>query len=369
MASRLTIDPALLVPHPDTTEASYCFVAYSPEIEAVLLARYGRTGLCLKAFPPEKQRKVDKRGVAREYRRLENVEWTKVPLAEASEVQNLFALHGIAPRVYDIVWVNEHQAAQVTDWLTDNGRDRQDDLWRRLVSEYVIETMRNLDVGERNWIGDRMFDYGAMCWADREAYQQELTEDAYMRRGERIGSSYQPVEGLEIRGRRDIDSRLEKMRLGEVDFAGSTVLDIGANLGAFCREAHDRGALRVVGIDRREIPMLAGQVNNLLGYWNFDFVQLNLKDGLDNRARIVEATGIEQYDVVFCMAVVNYFGGYGAWIADLCKPGGALYLEGHGGEAPERYHAALKRDFARVEFLGMTDDNYVRPLFRCWKCD
>ena len=36
-------------------------------------------------------------------------------------------------------------------------------------------------------------------------------------------------------------------------------------------------------------------------------------------------------------------------------------------EAPERYWAALNRDFERVEFLGMTDDNYVRPLFRCWK--
>ena len=113
------------------------------------------------------------------------------------------------------------------------------------------------------------------------------------------------------------------------------------------------------------LRVLAGQVNNLLGYWNLDIVQLKLKDGLDNRARIVEAGGIEQYDVVFCMAVVNYFGGYDAWIADLCR--GVLYLEGHGGEAPERYWAALNRDFERVEFLGMTDDNYVRPLFRCWK--
>jgi len=365
MASRLTIDPALLVPHPDTTEASCCFVAYSPEIEAVLLARYGRQGLCLKVFPPDKQRKVDTNGQPREFWRFENVEWTKVSLAEASEVQNLFALHGIAPRAYDIVWVNGEQAAQVTDFLTDNGRDRQDELWRRLVDQYVIETMRNLDVGERNWIGGKMFDYGAMCWADREAYLAELTEEAYTRRGKRIGSSYQPVDGLEMRGRRDIGSRVKKMRLDDVDFDGATVLDIGCNLGAFCREAHDRGALRVVGIDRREIPMLAGQVNNLLGYWNLDIVQLKLKDGLDNRARIVEAGGIEQYDVVFCMAVVNYFGGYDAWIADLCR--GVLYLEGHGGEAPERYWAALNRDFERVEFLGMTDDNYVRPLFRCWK--
>lgn len=367
MASRLTIDPTLLTPHPDTSEASYCFVAYSPEIEAVLGALYGRQGLCLKVFPPEKQRKVDKQGRSRDVGRLENVEWTKVPLAEASEVQNLFALYGVAPRVYDIVWINGMQAAQVTDWLTDNGRDRQDQLWRELVDQYVIETMRNLDMGEGNWLGDKMFDYGAMCWADRDAYVEELTEEAYTRRGECIGSSYQPVGGLEIRGRRDIGSRLEKMRLDEMDFQGATVLDIGSNLGAFCREAHDRGALRVMGVDRREIPMLAGQVNNLLGYWNLDFLRLKLKEGLDNLKRIRGRTGFEQFDAVFCMAVVNYFGGYGSWIAELCRPGGVMYLEGHGGEMPERYHAALVRDFERVEFLGMTDDNYLRPLFRCWK--
>ena len=59
LASELTMDSALLVRHPDAGDASYSFVAYSDEIEAVLLARYGRRGLCLKVFPPGKQRKKD----------------------------------------------------------------------------------------------------------------------------------------------------------------------------------------------------------------------------------------------------------------------------------------------------------------------
>ena len=120
-----------------------------------------------------------------------------------------------------------------------------------------------------------------------------------------------------------------------------------------------------MGIDRREIPKLAYECNNAIGFWNLDFLSVYLREGADNLGAVRQATGRESFDVVFCMAIQNYFGGYASWIADLC--GEVMYLEGHGGETVDTYLGALQEDFDRVEFLAMTVDNYERPLFRCWK--
>lgn len=350
---KMTLDESLLVRHKDAAVSSYCFVAYGDEIEEILCRRYGREGLCLKVFPAD-------------WDRLEDVTWGRVPLEETVVIQNLFALHGIAPRVYDVLWLNGKQAAQVTRFLKPESLDRDVGRFQELMAEYGIEYVKNYDVlGKHNWIAGKMVDFSGLRFANRNDYIMDLRGRAYTRRGKNINTAYQSVPQLGIRGTRNTKHRTEMMRLDDVDFQDANVLDIGCNLGAFCREAKDRGARRVVGVDRREIPGLATEVCNLTGHWDIDFVNVPLAESAPNKANIVEAGGFEGYDVVFCMAVQNYFGGYADWIASLCE--GILYLEGHGGEDRSRYQAVLERDFAVVEFLDTTTDNYTRPLFRCWK--
>lgn len=352
MDQRLNIDANLLLRNEDTRISSFCHVAYNEELDAVLAERYGRTGLCLKIHPPR-------------WGSLDGALWGGVPLAEAVTVQNLFAWHGLAPRVYDLVWVNGQNAAQVTQFVPPAEPEPRADRVLALMQRYGIAARKGPDLEPRNWHGSLLVDFSGLYLEDWDRYLAGLRKRAYTRRGENIGSSYQPVKKLGIVGRRNISTRLVQMRLNEIDVRGRTVLDIGCNLGAFGRALWKRGAQRVIGIDRRGIPKLAYECNNALGFWNLDFVSLNLREGRDNLAAIRKAIGAEQTDVVLCLAVQNYFGGYGPWIADLC--GEMLYLEGHGGEAPDVYLEALAEDFAQVELLGMTTDNYERPLFRCWK--
>ena len=353
MAQQLTIDANLLLRNEATRVSSFCHVAYSDELEAILAERYGRPGLCLKIHPPR-------------WGSLDVALWGGVPLADAVIVQNLFAWHGLAPRVYDLAWVNGQNAAQVTEFVPPAEPEPDVARFMGLMDWYGVKARKGrVDLAPRNWHGGKIVDFSGLAIEDWPNYVRSLRERAYTRRGENIGSSYQPVKKLGIKGRRDISRRLVQMRFNELDLTGKTVLDIGSNLGAFCRATWKRGAQRVVGTDYRNIPELAFECNNALGFHNLDFVSAHLSEGRDNSAAIQAAAGPGPFDVVLCMAVQNYFGGYGSWIADLC--GEVMYLEGHGGESSSVYWAALHRDFARVEFLGMTTDNYERPLFRCWK--
>ena len=335
----------------NTLVSSFCHVAHNYELEAVLRERYGRDGLCLKVFP-------------KEWDKLEDVTWGKVPLEEATVIQNLFAAHDLAPRVYDLLWINSRQAAQVTGFLESDGQEPDRSGFLALMKRYNIKYRKCEDLAPRNWIGNKHVDFGGMIFKGREAYKQELKTQAYTRRGEMIHSAYQSVGELTIHGQRDAPSRIATMGLDEVDFRGRTVLDIGCNLGVFCRDAHDRGARRVAGIDHRDLPGQAQAISNLLGYWNLDFWELAMREG-SNQEQIRQKTNREQHDIVYFMAIANYIGGYAPWVAGLCRD--ILYVEGHGGEQPGQYRAALQKDFRSVEFMGITKDNYRRPLFRCWK--
>lgn len=335
----------------NTLVSSYCHIAHNSELEAILKEQYGRSGLCLKIFPA----KWDK---------PEDVTWGMVSLRGCTIIQNLFAMHDLAPRIYDLVWINSEQIAQVTNFLKDNGHEPDERKLLALVKDYGIEYLKHVDTAPRNWVGNRYVDFGGMFFTDWGKYEEDLMARAHTRRGENIDSAYQIVEELSIHGQRDMVYRSAMMCLDEVDFRGKTVLDMGCNLGVFCQDAHSRGAQRIFGIDRRDLPGLAREIANAQGYWNLNFLSLDLQKG-DNRDCIRQATGADRFDIVYFMAIANYVGGYAPWVADLCQD--VLYIEGHGGERPRPYKTLLEKDFRSVEFMGMTKDNYRRPLFRCRK--
>ena len=341
---KLTIDPELLKRDERALESSYCFIANGEGLESLLKEQFGRNGLCLKVF----KREIGQRPT--------HFIWGKTPLIEATRIQNLFALHVLAPRVYSLVILQDKYIAQVTDYVSGQGGSKVGEL-KNLSAHYGLGTKKWSDFGPNNWVGGKFVDFGEFYFTSSDDYKRSLIEQAHTRRGEMIGTAYQAVPEIGIRGTRDLEHRAGVLRLKEIDFRGKTVLDLGCNLGAFSRLACDLGAKRVVGVDR--IAKLAYQVSNWLGYWEIDFLDLCLPG---DRAQIYKRTGLKRFDIVFGMAVYNHIGGLSHWIADLCQE--TFILEGHGSIPADPYREYLMAEFGNAEYLGETSDNYSRQAFR-----
>ena len=302
-------------------------------------------------------------------RGIEKYGWGKVLLTETVKVQNLFAWHGIAPRVYALVVVNGEYPAQVTEFVFNQG-DVRIDKARKLMNLYNVDHISYDTVGHQyeSWVGDQMVDFGGMRFVKPNDYLKNLTTIARTLRGVLKDAAYQSVPELDLSGLRDLEKRFEIMGLNREDFKGKTVLDVGCDLGGFSRYASGNGALRVVGVDHRNKPSLAFEISNWLGYWNIDFIRASLPGEVD---KIESKTGIDQFDIVFALAVIGHVGGYAEWLPELCKDGGTFWLEGHGKQENKHYQRELRKmldkDFTQVEFIGMSEDYYERPVFRCVK--
>lgn len=324
-------------------------------ISNLLHTMYGRWGLCLKVFPEGQSN------------------WSGVPLTEATKVQNLFAMRGLAPRVYAILSVNEKYLAQVTDFVYDLGRPDKKKAARIAekfhISAFELEKSEK-DIGhylsrDPKWLGSQLVDFGRLFFAKPEEYEARLRRHVavYHKKKHKEKIGYQACPELSIGGRRDITLRRGWMKLSEIDFSGKTVLDIGCNQGAFSRLAEKLGAKRVVGVDHKFARGNA-ELANWLGRWNIDFLELNLPK---ERGKIKKATGIKAFDIVFCLSTLGHAGGYAAWFPKLVAPGGITLFEGQGSDSRKTYQKVLEQDFSKVEWLGWVTDHGRHPLWRCWK--
>jgi hypothetical protein len=351
----LDIDPGLIVQCPDTQRGSYCFVAHSLELEGILEKMYGRSGLCLKVFTAQL---IDEEWL--EENKVEDYGWNHVSLLETTRVQNLLAFHGAAPRVYDVIVLDKsQQIAQVTTFVESKNEKRQDVLLQKLIKDYQLATTRNWDIGDRNWRSDLFVDFGGIHFGNPEWYEKILIEKAHVYGNKRRESRpYQTIDELQIEGSRSFASRIRDMHLEEVSFEGKTVLDIGCNLGSFCRYALERGAKRVVGIDKYKAKD-AQELANWLGNWNVDYLALDLPTQCFQLASLC---GIAKFDIVFLFSAIKYIGS--SWIPEFCKPDSVVIVEGHGNQPAQKYIEALTPDF-HIEGLSATNDNKKRAVFHC----
>lgn len=341
-----------------TRAGRFCGIYCGEAVEHALRSIYGRDGLCLKVL-----------------RECET--WEGQSLEDVTRVQNIGAIYGVAPRVYDVVRLADGRPAQVTDWARIGGEPSLEALNRfvQVLLRQGIKTTKRIHPGGLpkwdivisvcNWSYDLFLDWGGYYIEDKPAYiadlrQRIMVEVAHARRGQAVDATYQAMPQLNITGSRDTAHRIDAVRLDQIDFTGKAVLDLGCNLGAFTFYASRRGAKRVVGVDRSFIAGAMREAANWLGYWNVDIVGAALPEGI----RCIQAqTGIDKFDIVLALAICNHVGGYSSWIADLCAD--VLVLEGHGGDQPEKYTDALARDFASVELVGYTTDHMRRPVFWC----
>ena len=74
----------------------------------------------------------------------------------------------------------------------------------------------------------------------------KLSQFPHMERKENYQSYY--LDGKEIKGSRDTLERMILMNIPK-DLEGSSILDIGCNLGSICCECYKRSAGRIIGLD------------------------------------------------------------------------------------------------------------------------
>jgi len=119
------------------------------------------------------------------------------------------------------------------------------------------------------------------------------------------GMNYQSIEGYvdEDNAAMSTKNRVDIMELPE-SLKGKTVLDIGCSLGAFCLEAKERGADRVVGLDISED--IIDKAKDIAKSKNLDieYYAINANDSLDILKTII---GEEQFNYVFLLAVYTPF--------------------------------------------------------------
>jgi len=355
---KLDIAEPLLLGHGDDYGKN-CFVAYNPALTRVLQqwTQRDKPDLCLKVFAPLAVEQDP-----------ETFQWSGTTLVEATKAQNLFAYHGLAPRVYALVLLNGERLAQVTRYASGAG-DPDIAKAKQIARKYKIASKGHPDMAsyiarEPKWVGSSLVDFGEFYFADPSWYEAQLQQHVirYHKKPHLDEVGYQDCEELGVAGRRKMAYRKRIMKLDEVDFRGHTVLDIGCNNGAFCREAARRGAARVVGVDHK-FAEGNRELANWLGYWNVDFLQAKLPG---DWKRIRAKSGLKKFDIVLCLSVAGHVGGYASWIPGLV--GDMMWFSGQSVEPRSRYQSDLDRDFERVEWLGYERDEMPRkhPLWRVW---
>jgi len=238
---------------------------------------------------------------------------------ESTIAQNLLALKGYAPRVYDLVLI-DGRTAQVTDYLTgpEGRREIIDDRF-----EFYKDDMDR----DHNYRGGKLIDCQGLKLKHEKDYKIRLTKLAIECNNAHghTNNLYQSTEYQE--GSRDTKKRVKKYQFK--DFKDKNVLDIGCSNGMMCQVACDMGAKRVVGLDWPDTIELTEQLAILDGYFNIDFYGLDIRElDIDKLAKL---TGLGRFDIHLFLAMETHVG----WL-DFVRNCKTLYYEGHGAVRPFR---------------------------------
>lgn len=297
---------------------------------------------------------------------FKNADWQGTDMEDVAIIQNIYWIHGLAPRVREIVKFETRTKydhfAQVVEVATGAHTLKNIPELERIAEENFITVQygdaHNEPENRKNWIHGKYLDFGGFK-IDREAYKEDLikrinkvTHYGHLVGGEHI--SYQSIDELKLDGKRKMGYRIDRLRLNEIDFKDKSVMDLGCNLGMILHYAYSKGAAKLSGYDLTPIILVAREYANLRARFRFDYYAQNLKE---NPPR-------EKADIVFYLAMSQYLG-FPEWLKDITNE--ICFYEGHANTSPVEAEAQLKKLFPQVINLGFTDDRDVRPIFKCLK--
>lgn len=294
---------------------------------------------------------------------------------ECTQIQNLAAIHGLAPKVHDIVLIpfrDKDRYAHVVDFAegehatTDEERHEIQGKLSSVLSDYGAAPV-TIDPNPKNIVGGKYTDFQLHRFNDPNMFENRIRQRANTITdwGSKTGVSYESVDELGVVGQRDTQHRREVFKMDEFDFKGKTVLDVGCSTGSFSRYAARRGAKRVVGLDIGDVPIVAQEISTYFGDFNVDFYRYRFqKDNRHDYESIQKLTGLDSFDVVFFLSVNAQVGYPTNYMKDLCKE--ACFVEGHSGDNESTYRPLMEKDFPKVEYMGQMKNN-ARPALIGYK--
>lgn len=258
-------------------------------------------------------------------------------LVESSKIQNFFAMEDFAPRVYDLIFLQQKNrlfAAQVVEFIPgENVYDKTDyDLLKKFIMLSGKLNINYSDVDGKNFKNNKFVDFQLFSFGSN--FKQHLK--GRVEKGLQFGGEEKPYQSIEEMGVKGIRKNL--YRDFEIDVRkNDSVLDFGCNGAYFLRRAFDKGASYGVGVDIPRVIKAVPEIVNYLGYFNADFV-----DKLPSK----------NFDVVFFLAMENYVSKK-EMEEVFNRTNRVCYFESHGGShgEKERTYLLLKPYFKEVSFI------------------
>lgn len=346
----LTIHDVVIPPNPidvgEDGNGRFAFIYRGEKIKEVE-KMVNRKNVCLKIFKEEVTSELkdfwwgftDQRGTL---------------LLEANHVQNIFAHHDLAPRVYKVIKVNIKGKFYFARIIDDLG--------------HFDESLTDIDHGifYKSKIVPLAQKYGIIPFDD--GVQYNIIDGKYVDfQGFRLSENYEQqlkkrIEGIASKGKwgpwqnyhdvlglshgRDTQHRIEKLGLDKIDFKGKSVLDIGCSEGVFCHYAESRGASKIIGIDLPEVTEHLWELSSYLGSYNADYYGDDLKKDVPD---------LGQFDIVLYLSMGTHIG-LPDWVLKSVKE--TLIYEGNSRDCDE---FQIKRI---SEKMNITYENYTEDLFK-----
>ena len=296
---------------------------------------------------------------------FKNDDWQGTDIVDATIIQNIFWLNGMAPRVKEILKFNTrtqyNHSVHLVEFIEGERRANIPELERVAQENFITINYggSNLELkNAQNWIDGKYLDFGGFK-IDREAYKAKLIEkiNDITHYGHLMGenrNSYQSIDDWGVKGKRDTKYRIDKMKLDQIDFNGKSVIDIGCNLGLMLHYAEAKGATNLTGYDTEANIMVAREYASFRGRYALEYRGQDLsKTPPDQKA-----------DIVFYLAMSEYLG-FPEWLRDITNE--MLIYEGHATTSANAVESILRGLFPKVVPLGVSEDRSVRPLFICYK--
>lgn len=205
-------------------------------------------------------------------------------LWEATQIQNIAALHGLAPRVYGLTTVvlcgtiHPVQIIEYIEGANPSSHEAAEAIYEKVqeLGEKYGFSYHKRDVSMADVIDGKLIDF--QTFAFTKDYRDTVRE-IYCESGKYGKVYYQDVPEIDLNGGpRKSELRIKELGLDQIDFSKKIVWDIGGAGGYFTRYALERGAKRVVGFDMEGPVNASRHMANYLGYFNADYEVVDLKD-------------------------------------------------------------------------------------------
>lgn len=289
--------------------------------------------------------------------------WGDTMMYHAITSQNLFHTLGLAPKVYDVVVVNDRKQrymAQITEYLegeraTKTKMAQMYNRMREISTERGWNMRMTQDLQPGNMIDGK--------WVDFQGVEPtEDTKNVIIDELNQV-ANWQPTVGLV--SYQDMPGLVEgKRRMGRIDnnlYARKTVLDIGCSGGAECLSAEMSGATRVFGLDTEEIAPVAARAAAVMGASNTDFYGYDLADE-STFDFVREKTKRDTFDVILFLSMHMHVR-FPKYVKKFMHKGSVLIFEGNRDLDNPRYEKDMEEAGLKFKKIGESHDLGARTIW------